>query len=249
MKIRALVLAVAAVLLAVSGCAPLPAAADSVAPAATAAVATAAPEVQNTLTVSATGTVSVTPDVAYVTVGVVTQNRKMQAAQSANKDVMNALFAALKGAGMAGSDMRTTRYSVYPTHNYRDSGDKIVGYEVTNMAELTITDIDRIGEYIDIAAECGANTTGSISFGVRDEQAAYHKALALAMQAAGGKAAAIAEAGGLTIVGARDVTETQIYGGGVYRNYDEAAMASSATPIEAGEMEVTATINVVYVIE
>ena len=50
------------------------------------------------LTVSATGSVSVMPDVAYVTVGVWTSNEDMQAAQDENAELMNAVFAALQAS-------------------------------------------------------------------------------------------------------------------------------------------------------
>lgn len=208
---------------------------------------------KNTITVNATGNIKVMPDVAYVTVGVKTQDADMKKAQEANKQLMNDLFDALKKAGLTEDDMRTTNYSAYPMYDYTEGKDAITGYEVTNMVQLTIKDIDKVGEYIDIAADSGANTAYPINFALLDETQYYNDALADALAKAKGKADAIATSGEYKILGTLQVTE-----GGMgyvpYRNEylamdDAADMGGSTTPITAGELEVTANITVVYEIE
>ncbi|MDD5018371.1 MAG: SIMPL domain-containing protein [Eubacteriales bacterium] len=205
----------------------------------------------NSLTVSATGSIKVMPDVAYVTVGVTTQNEDMQQAQSDNTELMNAVFAALQAAGLSEDDMRTINYSAYPYYDYSDGNGEIYMYEVTNMVELTVADIDKVGEYIDVAIENGANRTNSIEFSLLDETAHYNDALTDAMEKARSKADTIAAAGGYTIIGTLEVTENASYNGGYYA-YEAAAMEDSysgTTPITTDELEVTASITIVYEIE
>jgi uncharacterized protein YggE len=201
------------------------------------------------ITVSAQGTVKVMPDVAYVTVGVTTQDADMQKAQDNNAQTMNAMYEALKGAGLADDDIRTTQYNAYPIYDYSSETKKIMSYEVTNQVELTIKDINRVGEIIDIAVNNGANTTNSISFGLLDEQSSYNDALKLAVDAAKAKAETLAEAGGVKIIGTLQMAENSI-GGQIYREYAEAAVEDTgSTPISTGDLEIQANVTVVYEIE
>ncbi len=204
----------------------------------------------NKLTVNAAGNIEVMPDVAYVTVGVVTQNKDVKAAQNENADLMNTIFDALKAKGLTEDDMRTTQYNVYPIRDYSDNDGEISVYEVTNMVQLTIKDIDNVGEYIDIASENGANTAYPVSFSLLDKEEYYNEALTDAVQKAKAKAQAIAAAGGYSIIGTLEITEGS-YSYSTTREYamDDAAYDGGATPITAGELDVTANITVVYEIE
>jgi uncharacterized protein YggE len=205
----------------------------------------------HTLTVSATGRVSVMPDVCYATVGVMTQDKEMTTAQQNNKDIMNTLFDALKASGLTDEDLRTTNYSAYPMYDYRDGKDVITGYQVTNTVEMTIKDIDSVGEFLDIAAENGANTSFSIRFSLLEEDEYYNEALKEAMEKARQKADAIAEAGGYEIIGSQSITE-----GGSDHYYpmieyaaDRADDSGGATPITTSELDVNASVTVVYEID
>ena len=117
--------------------------------------------------------------------------------------------------------------------------------------ELTIKDIGRVGEYIDIAVNSGANMTNSISFGILDQQAVYNDALKLAVEAAKAKADTLTAAGGVKITGTLQITENSA-GGGVLREYPQAAMdegASGSTPISSGNLDIEASVTVAYEIE
>lgn len=204
----------------------------------------------NKMTVSAAGTKKAMPDVAYVTVAVTTQNKAMKKAQSENREKMNALYAALKEAGLTEQDIRTASYSANPLYDYTNGSGVITGYQVTNMVELTIKDIDKVGDYIDIAAAKGANTNYSINFGLLDNSAFYNEALAEAVKKAKAKADAIAAAGGYKITGTLEISESQGYYTPPYKYSDMAeSVAGAATPITAGLLEITANVTIVYQIQ
>lgn len=206
--------------------------------------------IANKLTVSASGVKKAMPDVAYLSVAVTTQNKAMKKAQSANRETMNKLSEALKAAGLTDGDIRTVNYSVSPMYDYTSVTGKITGYEVTNMLELTIKDIDAVGDYIDIAAANGANTNYSIRFDILDSSGYYNEALTDAVGKAKAKADAIAAAGGYQIIGTLDVSESQSYYSPQYRYaVDEADGAEEATPVNAGELEITANVTIVYRIQ
>ena len=208
-------------------------------------------QTKNELSVSGAGSIKVMPDVAFVTVGVTTNHKNATTAQSQNRDAMNAIFSALKEAGLTDDDMRTTNFSTTPRYDYDTQS--ITAYEVRNMVELTITDIDNVGKFIDIAAENGANTSYPVRFSLQDESGPYNEALKLAMITAMSKAEAIVSASGNTIVGTLRITENS-FGFAGYQKFDMAAeasadMAGAPTPITAGELEITANIVVVYEID
>ncbi len=203
--------------------------------------------VANKMTVSATGIMKVMPDVAYLTVGVTTQNKDMKKAQSSNRETMNALYEALTEAGLTEDEIRTTSYSVNPIYDYNSGARKISNYQATNMIELTIKDIDTIGDFIDIAAESGANTGYYVNFDLLDENTHYNEALAEAVKNAKSKADTIADAGGYEIIGTLEIAESSGYYSPQYYKYDMAAEAEdAATPISAGELEVSANVTVIY---
>ena len=272
MKYKALILLTAVILVvAVTGGCALPVSAQNgsatptaalsgaAEPAATQAAASASDKIvvqlddaqdKNSVSVSATGTVKVTPDVAYTTVGVVTQKKKMQDAQAANRDLMNAVVAALKAAGLTDDDIRTTNYSVYPVYDYMDASQKITAFEVNNTVELTIRDIDKVGAVLDAAAAAGANTSYSVSFDLLDKSPVYNKALTAAMEAARTKADTLAAAGGFAIKGVLNVSEGY-NSTPVYYEYAAAEDNSGKAPtyISAGDLDITASVSVVYEIE
>lgn len=205
----------------------------------------------NKMTVSASGVKKVMPDVAYVTLGTTTQNKSMSKAQSRNREIMNALIEALKAAGLKDGDIETVNYSVYPTYDYTSGTGKISGYEVSNMIRLTIKDIDKVGDYIDVAAANGANENYSINFDLENAAPYYNEALADAMTKAKGKADAIAQAGGYQITGTLEITESQARYSPDYREYAPASAADEAapTPVSAGLLEITANVTVIYRID
>lgn len=202
---------------------------------------------KNNVSVTANGTVKVTPDVAYTTVGVVTQKKKMQDAQSANRELMNAVVTALKEAGLTDDDIRTVNYSVYPVYDYSGDTSRIASFEVNNTVELTIKDIDKVGEILDAAATAGANTSYSVRFDILDKDPAYKQALTTAMESARAKADTLAAAGGFSIKGVMSVSEGYT-NTTVYKEYPMAAEASmdSGTYVSAGDLDVTATVSVVF---
>ena len=69
-----------------------------------------------TLSLSATGSVSVAPDQARITAGVVSRADTAAAAVRDNAGKMQAVFAALREAGVAEADLQTARLNVNPVY-------------------------------------------------------------------------------------------------------------------------------------
>lgn len=212
-----------------------------------------------TITVSGTGSVTTTPDEVIISVGVETTHTDPITAQQENAQKTGAVIDALKGLGIASEDIKTSGYYMYsrtPDDDSIFSGSKEV-YVVTNTVTITYNDVSRAGEIIDTAVMSGANNVNSVRFTISDEKAQSLRAKALIAAVAQAKSDANTLAGalGVTITGVQDATT---YGSStpmVYANdlasgaMMEKAVASVPTPIEAGTLDVTATVNIVYAIQ
>ena len=199
----------------------------------------------------------VTPDRAQVTVSVVTENANVQAAQAENARIMDSVVSAIGGLGIEKKDLKTTGYSIYPV--YDDAkvpfGQKVKYYRVTNSLQVTIRDISRTGDVIDTAVKSGANEVGSIMFMISEEleQSLRNELLVKAVKKAYSDASVVAGAAGVTITGVKQITVAGSYPPVIYRNTAGWGMADKAfeqapTPIEAGELKVTAEVSAVYLV-
>lgn len=206
--------------------------------------------------VSGTGTVTTTPDQAEISLAVETENADVKTAQQENAARMTNVIDALKAAGIPQDNLSTTGYSIYPVYDDKPVtssmpwGSQVKYYRVSNTLLVSLDDIDRVGEVIDLAVASGADRVNYISFGLSDEKSAElrSEALARAVQNARSDAEAVTEAMGLSLLG---VKEVQVGGTVPPYRYAEAAYAYDAamsvpTPIEPTDVDVTATVSITY---
>ena len=151
---------------------------------------------RRTVTVSASGSVTAEPDIVSVQTGVVTEGQTARDALTANNQAVAKLIAALGGAGIAKADMRTTGFRVEPRYNNGRDGKapNVVGYLVVNDVRITVRDLKRLGDILDLAVTSGANQAGGIDFEVSRQDALKDEARRQAMAAAVRKATLYAEA-------------------------------------------------------
>jgi uncharacterized protein YggE len=204
----------------------------------------------NAVIVNGTGTLQVAPDMATINVGVQTQNEDANAAQQENAALMDQVVSAIKAQGIAADDIKTAQYNLYKTADYSSSSDTRKEYYVANnTVNVVVRDIDKVGSIIDVASANGANNINSITFSVEDDSAYYQEALKLAMTNAKGKATAIMSTFGKTPSLPQQVSETSSGGSIVYNTEAVRAYAmdtASSTPIESGQITITAKVTVTY---
>ena len=194
------------------------------------------------ISVSGTGTTTVTPDRAGFDFGVVTQGKTASAALAANADAIAKVIAALEGAGLAKADIQTTTVSLSPRTN--DKGDAILGYTASNTVRAKVRSLERAGNVVDAAVGAGANEVSGPDLLAADQAAAYRDALAAAVAAARGKAQALAAASGLALGRVTAIAESGATP--VPLAAESGAGKSSATPIEPGTQEISATVTITY---
>lgn len=128
------------------------------------------------LTVSGQGTVNGAPDLAIITLGVVSEAKAAGDALRQNSESMTRIVSALKGSGMEARDLQTSGFSVDPVYsqppaNYTSEEPfvpEIVGYRVSNNVTLRIRDLTKVGELLDQVVTLGANSISGPVFTVDD---------------------------------------------------------------------------------
>jgi len=203
---------------------------------------------ERTLSVNGTGIVSLTPDMATITIGVSTNNINAQTAVAQNNSQVEKIMDMMAKMGVAEKDIKTTNFNVYPRNKYDDEGNiTSVTYMVSNSVRVNIMDLDLFGEILNEAVKAGANSINGISFDVSDRETAYQQALTVAMENARERAEILAEAAGAELGDVHTVS-TFIGGGGEVYPVERAVMMAdeSSVPIAAGGMDIQVQVSVVF---
>lgn len=223
--------------------------------AAPAALAQAAPPAAEsmfratTLNLSAYGETKVAPDMATISLGVMTEEPTAAAAMQANAAQMGRVIAALKRAGLADRDIQTSQLNLSPQYRYEQNlPPKLVGYQASNQVTLTVRDLAKLGQVVDATVGAGANQVHGISFGLIDPTEAENAARRAAVRALQDKAGLYAEATGHRIVRLVSLSEAGGYAAPppmpVMMARAEAMDAS--TKVAPGELKVRIDISGLY---
>ena len=200
----------------------------------------------HTLTVSAYGKVTVVPDVARVYLGVTLTKPTVKEARDAAARAMTDVIVAIKGLGVDDKDIQTTGLSLSARYA-ENSSTKIVGYVISEQVQVTVRDLDKAGDVVDVATAKGATDVNGISFELADPAKAQDDARAAAVTAARASGLAMAKAANVTLGAVVSIADasapTPIYYGAAS---GAAPMADVKTPVQPGTQDVSATVTVVF---
>jgi len=205
-----------------------------------------------TINVTGEGEVSVAPDIAYVSFGVTTEKSSVGEAQKSNSATMNNIIEAIKKAGVASEDIKTSSYTISPKYNYEEKtgNSTIVGYVVASTLSVTVKNINSVGSIIDTAVENGANGSNGITFGVSDYEKYYNAALANAISNAKTKAQVIASCIDVKLSTPTKITENSSSVPTEYTFFYKSSQNSNsmdqAMTVESGSYKIKANISLVY---
>ena len=219
---------------------------------------------QSGIWVSGTGTVTVAPDLAVLTVGVEARANTVREALADAADAMTDIISTLEDEGVGSEDIQTRAFSINPQYTWRERTDDeggryservLTGYVVNNRAIVRLRDLGRVGEMVDLVAGAGGDLTRieGVSFTIEDPEPHRAEAREAAVEQARAKAEQFARDAGVTLGQVVVVAE----GGGAVpapRAFAQAAAftlesAAATTPISEGELEVRATVQMVFAIE
>jgi uncharacterized protein len=210
---------------------------------------------QRSLNVTGMGTVMLTPDIAYINIGVHTESPTAAEAVATNNTQTQQVVDALKTAGVDAKDVRTSNFSIYPNTQYDPQTNQKLGttYVVDNTVYVTVHKLDSLGDLLDAAVKAGANNVNSIQFDVADKSPAMKTAREQAVKDAQTQAQELASAAGVSLGNLQTINfnnavptplvETFGKGGGGL------AAADVAVPINPGTLTLTVTVNMAYEIK
>lgn len=200
------------------------------------------------LSVSAQGESKRVPDVATLSTGVVTQAADSSAAMQANAQQMNRVMAAIREAGIAERDVRTSGISISPRYRHTENeAPQINGYEARNTVNVTVRDISKLGQVMDVLVASGANQIHGPQFEIGEPEEAYNEARRAALEIAQARAALYADTLDLQVRRIVSISE----GGGFMpppmRMMAARAMDSAeSTPVSPGESTLSVNLDVVF---
>jgi uncharacterized protein YggE len=208
---------------------------------------------QTGIWVNGEGKVTVTPDIATLSLGIEAQAATVAEAQAQAAVAMDAVRTALTENGVADKDIQTQYFNIYQVTRWDDNKNEeiVIGYRVTNMVTAKIRDIEQAGPVIDAVAAAGGDYTriNNISFSVDDPTPYYADARQKAMADAKAKAEQLADLAGVNLGRPTYISEGTIYPPVVYRDAGMEAMAPApTTPISPGEIDLSLTVQVAYAI-
>jgi len=213
------------------------------------------PPFPRVITVSGEGEASAAPDQAQLSAGVVTQGETAADALAANSRAMSAVFDALKSAGIPEKSIQTSNFTVSPQYPpYKPDAPEpraIIGYEVSNIVTVKVTDLKKLGRDLDALVSSGANQVNGVSFSISDTDALTDKARAEAVKDAMARAATYAKAAGVELGRVMSISD----GGAnapmpmLALSMRESAMPAAAPPMAAGEQTIVVDVAMTFEIK
>lgn len=198
------------------------------------------------MTVTGNGKVVANASYVQLQIEVSTQGENVQQAQQENASIMNRVIQSILALSIPRENIQTATYSIAPLYDYVDGKQVFKGYEVTNAITVKVPDTNLVGVVIDTAVENGANRISSIQFKIDNGDVYYQQALSLALHNAQMKANTIAQTMQLSVhPQAIEIVEENENGPVLYKSM---AMADSSmvTPIEQGQLTISAAIRVTF---
>ena len=206
------------------------------------------------LEVGAQGIVRRVPDLATVRAGVTTQAPTAAAAMAENAERTARVLAALRRAGVADRDLSTANVQLQPQYRYGENvAPAITGYQAVNSVSVRFRDVAKSGAVLDALVAAGANQIDGPSLSFDRPEAALDEARADAVAKARARAELYARAAGLRVDRIVSISEAGQDDGGpsnprpMFRM--AAAEARAPTQILPGETEITATVNVRFLLK
>ncbi len=205
-----------------------------------------------TISVSGEGTVTTAPDIARLSLGVVTGRKATATAVIDQLDKeMNAVIDAIKAQGVAEKDIRTETFALNPTYDWIDGRQVPRGFEGSQMLTVKVRNLDKAGAVLTAATEAGANDAGGVQFTIDDPEVQRQQARQEAIDQAKQRAEALAKQLGVSL--GRLVQFSENSGGYTppmyyMADYSKEARGAAAPSVAlpAGEQDTVVTVNLTY---
>ena len=208
----------------------------------------------NVILVKGTGNVVAPPDIARLSLGVESIAGTVSEARGAAAAALDAIVGELRGHGVSNDDIKTTSFNIKSEYDYHSGREpRFIGFRVSNFLNVTVRDLEVVGELIDAAAKAGGDMTrvNNINFDIKNRADAQREAWKLAARDAIAQADLFAAETGITR-GAPVSISTVSPSLDDYADRGMVAYAQSEpepdTPILPGSLSIEATVTIAFAI-
>ena len=206
-----------------------------------------------TIVVNGQSVISRSPDVATVSLGIVTVNDVAQNATSDNNRRYEDLRNRLHSLAIPDASIRTVSFNV----NYVTPEPQLPinerprsGYTVSRQVEVKLTNLELVGNVIDQAVSAGVTDVNNVSYTLSDERTIYAEALGSAVADAQRQAKAMAAAANLKILRIAAMQSGYFAAPVVMRAavMRDGAPVPAPTQIQPSNVDVHANVTITYVV-
>ncbi len=192
------------------------------------------------------------PDRARFDVGVEVRRPSVTEAREAGAAAQTRVMEALRAAGVSDEDVQTGQLAIQPEYEYTQAGQRLLGYSARNSVTVRVSALDHLAEIVDSAVRAGGDDVrlSGMRFELTDPEAARARAREQAMARARRTAEQLARLAGVELGEpiAIDEQRSESQPPVPMMMARAEAAADTATPIEAGTIEVRVQLQVRYAI-
>ena len=217
---------------------------------------------ERTFVVTGEGKVVAVPDIAQISIGVLTEGGKdLAGLQKQNTEKINSIIFYLKEQGIDQKDIKTEYYNISPKYQntpcplysltYPEiirpcpSTQEIIGYSISQNISVKVRDLSKAGDILAQAVERGANTVYGPNFTIDDPVVLQNQAREEAIKQAREKAKSMAKAGGFR-VGKLVSIQEGFFGLPIAYGLEAKGGAAPSPTIEPGSQEILVNVTLTY---
>ncbi len=216
----------------------------------------------NTMSVSGEGEIFAPADIAQFNFSVIETAPAVGDAQGAATETWNTILARLKAEGIEERDIKTIHYGIEPQYAPQRPNvgwvpldqREIIGYIVTQTAEVKVRDVENVGKILTTVGTLGARNVSGISFTFDDESELVAQAREKAIQDARENARRLAKNLGVSLGRIVTFREHRVgiphpfLAGGILREASMDTVAPLSPDIAIGENRIVVNVEIVFTI-
>lgn len=208
----------------------------------------------NIIAVSGMAEQEVSPDMAYIDVGINVRADDAETARTQEAQIASQIRRALLGLAITDNDLQNTSYYLYQEYKVDRNGVRTADkYVLDSSIKVTVKDLDKLSQVIDNVVEAGATNISNITYALSTQNIIQRQLLATAVENARDKAAVVANAGSRTLgnmlsadINSFDGGTIVAYGANKLRSTTNLAEDGVATKLSPGKIKLNARVQVVF---
>lgn len=212
-------------------------------------------EMESTVSTEARLSQEYSPDTVKIRFYVENSGLSINDIKQKNDKIVNEATTKIKAKLNSNESIKTIAYNINNVYSYKDKIKVFQKYEVKNGFEIKLKDLNKISDIIKIATDSGVNRVDNLNFYLEDNEKVCNELLSKVTKIAKNRAQIVAEASGSSLLKVKSINPYCNYNNPTPRMYYNKAMLSSAADgaeesapqvIEAGSINVSASVNMTY---